>query len=155
MAIYSMQKLISQARILARDYRKATGKTLPGVSNEIAENDAAHLLGLTLCDDRSQGFDAVDADGKKIQIKARTIFDDSKTGQRIGQIKSNQTWDSIVLVLLNEDYEPFEIYEAEREELIEVIDKPSQNQKKRGALSVARFKIMGELRWTPEEKLEP
>jgi hypothetical protein len=154
MAIYSMQKLISQARILARDYRQATGKTLPGISNEIAENDAAHLLGLTLCDDRSQGFDATDANGKKIQIKARTIFDDSKTGQRIGQIKSNQSWDSVVLVLLNEDYEPFEIYEAEREVLIEVIDKPSQNQKKRGALSVARFKIIGELRWTIEEGLE-
>jgi len=149
-----MQKLISQARMLAKDYRLATGKTLPGISNEIAENDAAHLLSLTLCEDRSKGFDAIDADGKRIQIKARTIFDDARTGQRIGQIKSNQTWDSVVLVLLNEDYEPFEIYEADRETLIEVIDKPSQNQKKRGALSVARFKIIGELRWTKEDGLE-
>lgn len=154
MAIYSMQKLISQARVLAKEYRLTTGKALSGISNEIAENDAAHLLGLTLCEDRSQGFDALDADGKKIQIKARTIFDDSKTGQRIGQIKSNQTWDSVVLVLLNEDYEPFEIYEAERDELIELIDKPSKNQKKRGALSVARFRIIGTLRWTKEDGLE-
>lgn len=154
MAIYSMQKLISQARTLAKEYRQATGKTLPGISNEIAENDAAHLLGLTLCEDRSKGYDALDAEGKKIQIKARTIFDDSKTGQRLGQIKSNQEWDSIVLVLLNEDYEPFEVYEADREELLEVIDKPSKSQKKRGALSVARFRIIGELRWTKEDGLE-
>jgi len=99
-------------------------------------------------------FDALDAEGKRVQIKARTIFDDSKTGQRIGQIKSNQAWDSVVLVLLNDDYEPFEIYEAEREELMELIDKPSQSQKKRGALSVARFKIISALRWTKEDGLE-
>lgn len=154
MPVYSMQKLITQARTLAKDYRQMTGKVLPGISNEIAENDAASLLGLTLCDDRTTGYDAKDPDGKRIQIKARTIFDKSKTGQRIGQIKIDREWDSVVLVLLDEDYEPFEIYEADRATLMEVIDKPGQDKKKRGALSVARFRNIAFLRWTREHGLD-
>lgn len=154
MSVYSMQKLITQARMLARDYRQTTGKVLPGISNEIAENDAANLLGLTLCDDRTKGHDALDSEGKRIQIKARTIFDESKTGQRIGQIKIDQEWDCVVLVLLDENYEPFEIYEANRPTLMEVIDKPGSDKKKRGALSVARFRNIAVLRWTREHGLE-
>lgn len=154
MSIYSVDKLIEQARKLAADYREATGKTLPGISSEIAEHDAAILLKLELCADRSQGFDALGENGRRIQIKGRTIFDESKTSQRIGQIKVNQGWDCVVLVLLDERYEPFEIYQADREDLLEYIDRPSQAQKKRGALSVARFKIVGQRAWSRELGIE-
>lgn len=154
MPVYSVDKLIGQARKLAADYREATGKTLPGVSNEIAEHDAAVLLNLELCNDRSQGYDAVGQDGQRVQIKGRTIFDESKSGQRIGQIKLNQEWDRVVLVLLDERYEPFEIYQADRSELLEYIDRSSQPQKKRGALSVARFRIIGTRVWTRDYDME-
>jgi hypothetical protein len=152
-SVYSVEKLIAQARKLATDYRLATGKTLAGISSEIAEYDACQLLGLELCPDRGQGFDALTRTGKRIQIKGRSIFDESRSGQRIGQIKMNQPWDSLVLVLLNQNYEPYEIYEADREELLEVVDRPSASQKKRGALSVARFRIIGRLIWTREQGL--
>ena len=46
--VYSVDKLIEQARQLATDYKKMTGKPLPGVSNEIAEHDACKLLDLSL-----------------------------------------------------------------------------------------------------------
>ncbi len=154
MPVYSVDKLIGQARKLAADYRESTGKTLPGVSNEIAEHDAAVLLNLELCSDRSQGYDAVGKDGRRVQIKGRTIFDESKSGQRIGQIKLNQDWDRVVLVLLDERYEPFEIYQADRNELLEYIDRSSQPQKKRGALSVARFRIIGTRVWTRDQGME-
>ena len=85
--------------------------------------------------------------GRRIQIKSRTIFDESKSGQRIGQLKVNQEWDAVVLVLMDEDYEPYEIYQALREDLSEHIDVSSSNRAKRGAMSVARFKILGELVW--------
>ncbi len=157
MSVYAVDKLIAQARQLAADYRRTTGKPLPGVSNEIALHDALRLLELQPVSAPSGGIDAIDPgrDDKKIQIKSRTIFDESKGGQRIGQIKVDQAWESVVLVLMDEEYEPYEIYEAEREDLLEYMNKSSSSRVKRGALSVARFKVIGRLAWTREEGLEP
>ncbi len=157
MALYAEDKLISQARQLAAEYRRAMGKPLPGVSNEVALHDAIRLLRLTPAGEGNGGFDAIDPEreDKRIQIKSRTIFDESKSGQRIGQIKVDKPWDSVVLVLMDEEYEPYEIYEAERDELLEYMEQTSSSRAKRGALSVARFKIIGRLAWTREEGLEP
>lgn len=155
MSLYAADKLIGQARQLAADYRRAMGKPLPGISNEIAMHDAIRLLRLKPVEASTGGFDAVDParEGRRIQIKSRTIFDESKTGQRIGQIKTEQSWDSVVLVLMDEDYEPYEIYEADREALLEFIGQSSSNRAKRGALSVARFKIIGRLAWSRDQGL--
>ncbi len=153
MSVYSVDKLITQARKLAADYRLATGKTFPGVSSEIAAYDACRLLGLEPYADQGQGYDARTSDGKRIQIKGRTIFDESRSGQRIGQIKLSQEWDSMVLVLLDQDYEAYEIFAADREELLDYVDRPSISRKKRGALSVARFRIIGRLIWSRDEGL--
>lgn len=155
MTLYSVDALITQARKLAADYRRATGKPLPGVSAEIAENDAARLLDLELVNDDGLGYDARgrgSRDGKRIQIKSRTIFDDAKSGHRIGQLKTGQDWDSVVLVLMDDNYEPFEIYEAERDELVLAIAAAETSKRaKRGLLSVAKFKAIGQLVWTREE----
>lgn len=155
MAVYSVDKLIAEARRLAAEFRRTTGKPLPGVSGEIAEHDAAALLDLALSEDRSRGFDAVGRgrrEGKRIQIKARVIFDEEKSGQRVGQLKLEQDWDSVLLVIMDENYEPFEIYEAERGEILDAMDEAAgSNRKKRGAMSVARFKIISRLVWTREE----
>lgn len=155
MSIYAADKLISQARQLAAEYRRTMGKPLPGISNEIALHDAIRLLQLEPVE--AGGYDAVDParDDLRIQIKSRTIFDESKSGQRIGQIKVDQPWDAVVLVLMDEEYEPYEIYQAEREELLEYIEKSSSSRARRGALSIARFKIIGRLAWTREDGLEP
>lgn len=145
---YAADKLISQARQLAADYRRAMGKPLPGISAEIAGHDAVRLLKLEANASAEGGWDAVDPEtDARIQIKSRTIFDESKSGQRIGQLKLNQEWDAVVLVLMDENYEPFEIYRAERDVLEDVQGKASARSAKRGALSVARFKIIGELVW--------
>ena len=156
MTPYAADKLISQARRLAAEYRKTMGKPLPGISAEIAGHDAMRLLNLEPCTDQWSGCDAIDpARGdKRIQIKSRTIFD-GRHDQRIGQIKVEQPWESVLLVLMDEDYEPYEIYEAEREELLEYMNKSSSNRAKRGALSVARFKIIGRLAWDREHGLDP
>ena len=145
---YAAEKLIAQARQLAAEYRRTMGKPLPGISNEIAEHDAVRLLGLEPNDSNEAGWDARDpVSGQRIQIKSRTIFDESKGGQRIGQLKTSQEWDAVVLVLMDEDYEPYEIYQATREDLAPFLDAPSSSRAKRGAMSVARFKIIGELVW--------
>jgi hypothetical protein len=157
LSVYAADKLIAQARVLAAEYRRTMGKPLPGISSEIAEHDAVRLLKLEPRAEGEGGYDAVDpARGdKRIQIKSRTIFDESKSGQRIGQMKLEKEWDSVLLVLMDEEYEPYEIYEAERDEILEFIDRSSSSRAKRGAMSVARFKIIGRLAWTRENGLEP
>ena len=97
MTLYSQEKLIAQARQLAADYRRAMGKPLPGISSEIAEFDAMRLLGLVPRPPSREeaGYDAVDParGNKRIQIKARTIFDEEKGGQRVGQLRLRQRRD--------------------------------------------------------------
>ena len=156
MSLYAEEKLISQARRLAADYRRTMGRPLPGISSEIAVHDAIRLLGLKPAGGGEGGIDAFDPerDGRRLQIKSRTIFDEGKSGQRVGQIRMEQPWDAVLLVLMDEEYEPYEIYEAEREELLEFAAKSSSSRAKRGALSVARFKIIGRLVWTREEGVE-
>ncbi len=145
---YAADKLIAQARQLAAEYRRTMGKPLPGISNEIAEHDAIRLLDLEPEPGNDVSWDAIDPEtGWRMQIKSRTIFDESKSGQRIGQLKMNQEWDAVVLVLMDEDYEPYEIYQALREDLAGSVDASSSSRAKRGAMSVARFKIIGELVW--------
>ena len=157
MSLYAADKLIAQARVLAAEYRRTMGKPLPGISNEIAEHDAVKLLQLQPRPEGESGYDAIDpARGdKRIQIKSRTIFDESKSGQRLGQLKLDKEWDSVVLVLMDENYEPYEIYEAERDEILDFIDSSSSSRAKRGAMSVSRFKIIGRLAWTRENGMEP
>ena len=155
MSVYSVDKLIAEARRVAAEYRRATGKSLGGISGEIAEHDAARLLNLEVCKEKQVGYDAIGKgkrEGKKIQIKGRAIFDESKSGQRIGQLKTEQEWDSVVLVLMDENFEPMEIYEANRDTIMEALDETKESKRsKRGAMSVARFKNIAQLVWTPQE----
>ena len=153
-SIHSLEKLISETRRIARDYRNATGKPLGGVSGEIAQFDACKALGLDPVPPGTQGgYDAVGhgkREGKKVQIKGRVIFDEEKSGQRIGQLKLEQDWDSVVLVLMDENFEAYEIYEAERDVIEEAQSSSQGKRAKRGAMSVAKFKAISELVWTRE-----
>ncbi len=149
MGLYDVDKLIVEARKLAAEFRRTTGKPL-GISGEIAEYDAARLLNLKLCDERQGGYDAVgqgEREGRRVQIKARTIFDDKKKGQRVGQLKLDQEWDSVVLVLMDEHYETFEVYEALRQDVIAALKESEGRNNKRGIMSVAKFKAIAQLVW--------
>jgi hypothetical protein len=153
--VYSIDKLIGEARRIAAEYRRTTGKTLGGISGELAEHDAARLLNLEVCKPKPGGYDAVGRgkrEGRRIQIKGRAIFDESKSGQRIGQLKVDQDWDGVVLVLMDEEFTPTEIYEASRDAVMAAMDEAQQSKRsKRGAMSVARFKNIAQLVWTAEE----
>lgn len=151
---YSVDKLTAEARRLAADYRRATGKTLP-LSGEIAVNDALRLLGLELPDEVTAGCDAVRRTGTgtvRVQIKGRVVFEEGKGAARIGQLKLDQQWDETVLVLMDDDYEPFEIYRADRAAIESVLEKKAAN--KRGAMTVAQFRIIAQCVWTRESGLD-
>ena len=152
MGVYDVEKLMLEARKLAADYRRATGKPL-GISNEIAVHDVIRLMKLVPAEPGASGYDAIGTgsrEGRYIQIKGRTIFDEDKGGQRIGQVKLDQEWDSVMLILMDDNYEAQAIYEASREAIVEAMAETSAKRAKRGAMSVARFKAIGECVWSPE-----
>ncbi|VAW98733.1 hypothetical protein MNBD_GAMMA21-398 [hydrothermal vent metagenome] len=155
MSIYDVSKLIAETRRLAADYRRATGTSL-AVSSEIAKHDACELLQLKPAGAEDEG--GYDATGEypdwrdlKIQIKGRAIFDESKSGQRIGQLKLDKNWDAVVLVLMNEEFETQEIFMAKREEVEHELDELDGKRQNRGAMTIARFKHMARLVWTPQD----
>lgn len=142
---YSMQKLTDEARRLAADYRRATGKTLP-LSPEIATNDAIRLLHLTQADDDTcDAFYEADGEPRKVQVKGRVVFDQGKAASRIGQLKFEKPWDETLLVLMDENYETSEIYKAERKKMESVLAEKSPN--KRGAMTVNQFKAIAIKVW--------
>ncbi len=143
-------KLLRLAKTLAKEYRQLTGKPL-GITGEVAEFSAAQILRLQLAPARQDGYDAVrKKKGKeiKIQIKGRCLLPDAKPGQRIGKIRLDKKWDIVILVLMDEDYEAFSIYEASRSAVRKALLAPgSKARNERGALSVAKFKSIGKLVW--------
>ena len=156
MSLYSVDKLISEARRIAAEYRRTTGKPL-GISAEIARHDACSYLNLEPRED-AVGYDALglagDRDGLRFQIKGRAIFDEKKGGQRLGQINFDQEWDKILLVLMNEDFDSTEIYEVSRNAIIEdIAEAGDSSRKKRGSMSVARFKRLAQLVWSNDQGL--
>ncbi len=153
MAVYDVDKLMHKARKLAAEYRRATGQAL-GISNEIATHDVIRLMKLVPAEPGAGGYDAIGTghrEGKYIQIKGRTIFNEKKGGQRVGQIKMEQDWDSVMLILMNEDYEAQAIYEADREVLVDAMAETPEKRVKRGAMSVAKFKAIGTQVWSVDD----
>lgn len=156
MPVYSYDKLIEETRKLAAEFRRTTGTMLP-VSGEIARHDVSHHLGLDLNPDQAAGYDAIGRnarEGLRIQIKSRVVGDYAKPGHRIGQLNPDGAWDLVILSLMDENFEPTEMYEASREEIEQAIQSTSGNRSKRGAISVAKFKIIGRLVWTRELGVE-
>lgn len=155
-SVYALEKLISQTRRLATEFRLTTGKMLP-VTGEIARFDAARHLGLELLESRAPGVDATgkdDREGRRYQIKGRVILDEGKAGYRIGQLNPNGDWTHVALVLLDGEFEPYKIYEADREEILATLSQSGGKRSKRGAMSVAKFEAIGQLIWTRENGLE-
>jgi hypothetical protein len=85
---------------------------------------------------------------KRLQIKGRCLQENCKPGQRLGSIRSEKDWDAVLMVLLDQEFEATEIYEAERQDIIAALSVPgSKARNERGALGVNKFKSIGKLRW--------
>ena len=156
MSLYSIDKLINETRRLAAEFKRSTGTMLP-VSGEIARYDVSTLLKLKLSDDVNCGYDAVGSeqrDGLRVLIKSRVVGDCIKSGHRIGQLNVNGNWDIIILSLMDNEFEPMEMYQLDRETVINTLSSSNRKPGKRGAISVAKFKIIGTLAWTRENGVE-
>lgn len=148
-----VMEILHEAKRLAQRYRHTTGKPL-GITGEVAEYEAARILGLKLTPARQAGYDAIEERHgtlHRLQIKGRCILPNCKPGQRLGSIDIEQDLDSVLLVLLNENFDATAIYEADRQNVLAALSTPgSKARNERGALGVAKFKAIGRLRWRAE-----
>jgi hypothetical protein len=143
--------ILGEAKMLAREYRNLTGKPL-GITGEVAEYEAARVLGVTLTPARNAGYDAVGDGGRRLQIKGRRMLPGCKPGQRIGSIDIEKEFDAVLLVLLDENLDSFAIYEADREDVVAALEAPgSKARNERGALSVSKFRAIGRQVWKRDE----
>ena len=151
MSIYAVDKLMTETRRLASEYYKTTGQVLP-VSSELSRYDVIQKLKFLPIEKPEKGVDLLGSGpwkDKKALIKSRVIFENSKSKQRVGQLNMEGGWEVVILVLMNEAYEPFEMYLIDRptiESTLSVGKESSRRQ--RGALSVAKFKALGTRVWS-------
>lgn len=143
-------EVLRKAKVLAQRYRELTGKPL-GITGEIAEYEAARILGIRLTPARNTGFDATERKNgsiRRLQIKSRCLLPNCKPGQRLGSIDIEKEFDAVLMVLLDEKFEATAIFEAERDAVINAIKEPgSKSRNERWALGVNKFKAIGKLRW--------
>ena len=147
---HAVLTLLAQAKVVARDYYKLTGKPL-GITGEVAEYEAARLLGVSLTPARQAGYDATERVGgelRTLQIKGRYLPNGCTPGQRLGSIQPEKQWDAVLMVLLDSDFHALEIWEADRAAVLDALARPgSKARNERGALAVAKVKAIGRRRW--------
>lgn len=93
-------EILRDAKKLAQEYRTLTGEPL-GITGEVAEYEAARLLGVQLTPARQAGYDAVEQSAGKprhLQIKGRCLLPGCKPGQRLGSIDVTKDWDAVLMV---------------------------------------------------------
>lgn len=145
-----IMEILREAKKLAQEYRTLTGKPL-GITGEVAEYEAACLLGVELTPARHAGYDAteqINGTNRRLQIKGRCMLPGCKPGQRLGSIDITKDWDAVLMVLLDHNFDAMEIYEAPRASVLEALSAPgSKARNERGALAVSKFKSIAKLRW--------
>jgi hypothetical protein len=146
-------EILRQAKCLAQEYYRVTGKPL-GVTGEVAEYECARLLELELAPARTPGYDAIrPSDGKQLQIKGRRVLPGSKPGQRVPKIDVSKAFDAVLLVLLDENFDATAIYEAERVSVVETLAAPgSRARNDRGMMAISKFKAISRKVWPREHK---
>ncbi|MDG6912890.1 MAG: hypothetical protein JRN35_07400 [Nitrososphaerota archaeon] len=151
-------EVVRRAQQLEKDYRKLTGRPL-GVTGEVGEVLAVHLLDLSPAEVRNPGYDAFEMkDGGnpcRYQIKtrvlspsrARTLRSGRKPAGRAGSIDRHKPWDAILMVLLDENIEVIAIYQADRPSIEAALDKSESRARKRGALPISEIISEATVRW--------
>jgi len=142
--------ILGEAKTLAHEYRRLTGKAL-GITGEVAEYEAARILGLELTSARQAGYDAIEHTNgatRRLQIKGRCRLKNGKVSQRLGSINVDKDWDAVLMVLLDHDFNAVEIYEAERAAVVAALAAPgSKARNERSSMAVSKFKSIGKRRW--------
>lgn len=143
--------VLASAKDVAKRYYQLTGKPL-GITGEIAEMEAARLLGLELAPPRQSGWDAsrLEEDGsmERLQIKGRWMMNGYRSAARVGAIDFNSEFDAVLLVLLDENLSPSEILRADRAKVVMALTEPgSRSRNLRGQMSISKFRQISTRVW--------
>jgi hypothetical protein len=115
--------IVNKAIIVALEYGTSTqGARKLGITGEVGEILVCKKLGLRLmADSLSEGYDAIDKDGKLVQIKTRRGESGEKPKEtgRLGKFSEHE-FDYALLGILDSSYKLVEIWRADNE-LIEPI----------------------------------
>lgn len=146
-----LAELLGEAKRLAAHYYQATGKPL-GVTGEVAELEAAQLLGLRLSPPRTAGFDALDhscSPPRRVQIKGRAVDPAKRYVGRCPAIKCGGLFDVVLLVLLDRaTLEPLEIWESDEARVQARLQAPgSRSRNERHSMGLSQFKSIARLVW--------
>jgi len=106
---YELFKLHSQImeELLTRNVIRTANNPIA----DYAEWLVAAKLNLKLLNSSNSGFDAIDVDNKRIQIKCRKLKKTNGSRQ-LGVIRNidNNPFDSLIAIIFNENYEVIEAY---------------------------------------------
>ncbi len=130
-------------------FEKLTGKQL-NITGIVGEVLVAEKYNLELVvNDINSGFDAIDKnDGNKKRVQIKTRRMNSKKSKLLSKMStSNEAkYDYTLLILLDKDYKPTEIYRAEKEQISSHFDRINAKRKvKRNTMSISQFKNFGKL----------
>lgn len=136
---------INSAIDAALMYENVTnGKRKLGITGEVGEILVCHQLGLKLVlDPRSEGFDAIDKDGRHVQIKTRRRESEGlpRPGGRVSRF-SNHKFDYALLALLDRDYKLCQVWRTPYDKLKPIIEK---EQTERSGPRLASFMRYGKI----------
>jgi len=143
-SLEELRELKAEAKALAARYYQLTGKPL-GITGEIAELEAAELLGLSLADARQAGYDAIRQRGgseERIQIKGRAVDPQDRYRGRCPSIKCGDQFDYVVTLLLDRrTLDPLEIWEASEAVVQARLTAPgSKSRNERNSMGLSQFK---------------
>ncbi|WP_225784237.1 hypothetical protein [Xenophilus sp. Marseille-Q4582] len=139
-----IQDLVRSIKTAAVSYQERFGRAL-GVTGELAELQAALLLGLELAPPRCPGVDAYEetpSGRRSLQIKSRRVLGRGYAGERIGKLGSVYPSEAVLLVLVDAGYEVIGIWEADFAKL--VVHKDAAR-----GIPVSAFIRIARRRWAP------
>lgn len=146
-----LRSVADDAKVIAQRYHRLTGKPL-GVTGELAELEAADLLGLDLAEARTPGFDALrhEKNGTlRVQIKGRAVDRNAPYRGRYPSIKYGDQFDVVDVVLLDRDtLDVIEIWEATEGDVAERLSAPgSKARNERNSMGLSQFKSIAKRVW--------
>ena len=150
--------ILADVKCLAQEYYELTAGRVLGVTGQIAEYEASKRLGLILAPPGTAGYNA--SRGQElIQITGRRVPSGKLKCQRIGGLDhffhrvhalrrvGAERWHTVVLVMLDEHFEPTAIYEATRSALEVSLHRLEREAKERDrakqGMAVSEFMTLG------------
>lgn len=142
--IEGIEPIAPLIKTLAFKYQDISKRAL-GITSEMAEFTIIQMYpDLNPAPKLTKGYDAykyVDGKEHRVQIKGRVKHYGTPSSQRVGQIhRLKMQFDSLIFVLLNSMFEPFEIYEASLDSILKFMDESTNERIKNGDMSVSVFK---------------